>query len=284
MIRLLPGVSPALTADILYDAARDLEDVQGRAGDAIALFNGYFGWAGRKMRVLVDRILPAEIDRLITTPRHWALSTLDLVQPGGTIRDFMEAQITETLGRLRAEVAAIRHELARWDGGKAVAAVLDTNVLLDLLDEIETMDWNGMLDVRPPTSIVLAVPMAVIDELDVLKRDNKQEPKDSKRPPLRNRASLAIRRLESWLSEPGAVVDFGHIKCHGPVSSPLRLALINQDLGHVPIPHTDSEIIDRALSLAGFADDVRIVSFDTGMILRARQAGLNPCRPPVRPA
>ncbi|MDR7159086.1 hypothetical protein [Arthrobacter sp. BE255] len=74
------------------------------------------------------------------------------------------AQIAETLGRLRAEVAAIRRELARWDGGNAIAAILDTNVLLDRLDEIDTMEWNGVLNVRPPTSVILAVPSRELAE------------------------------------------------------------------------------------------------------------------------
>jgi hypothetical protein len=55
-----------------------------------------------------------------------------------------------------------------------------------------------------------------------------------------NRASLAIRKLESLLATPDAVADFGHINFNGPVTSPLRLALIHQDLGHVYQSHTQT--------------------------------------------
>lgn len=57
------------------------------------------------------------------------------------------------------------------------------------------------------------------------------------------------------------------------------MTLIRQDLGHVPLAHTDSEIIDRSLSLQSFADEVHVITYDTGMILRANQAGLPAHRP-----
>ncbi|MGO4230961.1 PIN domain-containing protein [Arthrobacter sp. YAF34] len=279
MISLLSGASPAHALTLLEGAESELRNAHGRAPDAIALFNEYYRWAGEQMRLLVTLVPTSELDRLVTTPWHWALSGMDLSQPGQAIRSSMEAQITETLRRLDGEARELRGELARWDSGRAVAAVLDTNVLADHLQRLATMDWHTLLGVRPPTPVVLAVPLAVIDELDKHKQSNQREPKSSNRPDLRDRARHALKWIESNLDDPDRVTALGAVKGDGPPHSPLRLALIRQGVRHVPLSDTDSEIIDRALSLEGFASRVHLVTSDTGMIFRARGAGLAASRP-----
>jgi hypothetical protein len=45
--------------------------------------------------------------------------------------------------------------------------------------------------------------------------------------------------------------------------------------GHVRLPIADDEIVDRALAVRALAGrEVTLLTFDTGMSMRARQAGL----------
>jgi hypothetical protein len=55
----------------------------------------------------------------------------------------------------------------------------------------------------------------------------------------------------------------------------VRAHLFLDDPGHVRLPHADSELVDRCCALAAVAGrEVTIVTFDTGMAIRARAANL----------
>lgn len=287
MLTLLPGTSPSHAADLMEGVARQLRDLQGCYEDSIALHTEYVHWAGHQMRRLTSVMSTGELDRLVTTPWHWAISGMDLSKSKRSIRPAVDAQINETLRRLDEEAGDIRTELARWDNGEAAAAVLDTNTLTAYPDSLAELDWNTILDQRPPTPIVLALPLKVIDELDKLKLSNARpdsnagDAKDNKPRPLREKAQSALKWIESTLVDPSDVVHLGTVNHAGDVQSPLRLALIRQDPRRIPLADADAEIMDRALSLVGYASTVRLVTFDTGMILRARAAGLEGVRPPA---
>ncbi|WP_437773483.1 PIN domain-containing protein [Arthrobacter sp. KNU40] len=290
MIRLFPGVTPQRAIGALNEAVRALENARGSATDGITLFNAYQAWAAEQMRQLLGIVLPDEVDRLVTTPWHWATFTIDLSQPGGTTRTLIDTLVNEAILRLQREASAIRDESARWLDGDAVAAVLDTNVLLSDAENLESIDWNAIIDIRNPTPILLAIPMAVVDELDRLKQDGKPWNPDGKKdeassgrpsakPELvRHRARKALRSLEAHLEDLQTARQLSS-SVERVVPSPLWLTLIRQDLGHVPLAHTDSEIIDRALSVVPFVQSVHLVTSDTGMLFRARQAGLLAAHP-----
>ncbi|WP_415853886.1 hypothetical protein [Sinomonas sp. G460-2] len=124
MIRLLPGATPRQAMDVLNEAVRALENARGGATDGTTLFNAYQSWAAEQMRQLLNVVLPGEVDRLVTTPWHWATFSIDLSQPGGTTRTLIDTLINEAILRLQREAAAIRDESARWLDGAAAAAVV----------------------------------------------------------------------------------------------------------------------------------------------------------------
>ncbi|GAB2707723.1 PIN domain-containing protein [Arthrobacter bambusae] len=284
MISLLPGAAPTRAAELLETAARELRNAQSSAS-ALELYNQYFRWAGEQMRMLTGVMATSELDRLVTTRWHWALSGMNLNQPEATtspkaaIHSSVTAQITETLRRLEDEAKDLRGELSLWRNGQAAAAVLDTNVLTDHWHRLTLIDWPVTLGVNHTTHVVLAVPVAVIDELDKHKQSNQREPKDSGRADLRDRARSALKWIESKLHNPSMPAALETVARPGVPEFKLSIALIRQDVRHVPLSDTDSEIIDRALSLEGFASRVHLITSDTGMLLRARRAGLPASRP-----
>lgn len=98
------------------------------------------------------------------------------------------------------------------------------------------------------------------------KQSNQREPKDSKRPDLRDRASGALKWIESELRDLNTPSVLDTVPRPGIPPFPLRHMLMRQDVRHVPLADTDSELIDRALSLEGFASRVQLITSDTGML------------------
>jgi len=80
-------------------------------------------------------------------------------------------------------------EIKSWGRGEAVAAVLDTNVLLKFGTGLNQVDWSVKLKERRNVPIVLVIPVKAIDELDNLKNRGTSEQ--------RTLARLALRRLEA---------------------------------------------------------------------------------------
>ncbi|MFD8477547.1 PIN domain-containing protein [Streptomyces globisporus] len=104
----------------------------------------------------------------------------------------------------------------------------------------------------------VAVPMVVVDELDRLK-----ESRVSPHARWRARAGLAV--LDRLLTGP-AKLGFTEVE------------VLPDSPGHVRLPDEDDEIVDRTLALRTMAaGPVTLVTYDTGMALRAKMADV-PCQ------
>lgn len=130
-----------------------------------------------------------------------------------------------------------------------------------------------MLGLSQDDELVIAVPMQVIDELDRNKVNRKDPPKGQE--PVRNQARKSLRFLEGRLDSGSKRVSLRDATDDLPE---LHLSLISQPLDHVPLLDADLEIVDRALTIQPYAKDVRLITFDYGMMFRARQAGLTVTR------
>lgn len=272
MITLRPGASPSNVLKLLEDAHWKLNDAQGGVPNTTEVFLKYLQWANTYISILGPFIGKGDIDRLIMTKRYWTLQ--GIVEPTAhrMIRPFIDLEISERIKEFESEIRDLNYMLSRWsvhDNSSLVALVLDTNVLLDHHEELASFDWATKVELRSNVPIVLSIPLAVIDELDRLKRDNLT----------RTRARQALRTLDKHLEKPG---EWFRLKQQGSegsiIWSDLYLSIIVDEPGHVPLTHVDSEIVDRALTLEPFARDVFIATYDTGMALRARQANLKVCK------
>lgn len=278
MIRLAPGANPKNALQMVTDAATKLANVLG-SGTAFDQYNKYLEWASQQGNVLSYQLHADELDRIITTRRYWSLLSLDTTTiQFTTLAELVRGEVTQRALNLEEAKKRLTADLARWDHGEAVAVVLDTNVWLKHFeDPIKDIDWNSLLDERQGVPLVLSVPMKVVDELDRHKRSRENAPKGGR--PLRRRAGLALRYLESHAAAPGerTVLQEGRMSTR-PATSSIYLSILEQPLNQPQIPDADLEIIDRSLAIQPYAKDVRLVTTDFGMIFRAGQAGLKTTR------
>jgi rRNA-processing protein FCF1 len=123
----------------------------------------------------------------------------------------------------------------------------------------------------PHADFVVMVPMVIVDELDRLK-----ETKD-KQARWRAGCTLAVldRLFERGVSR--ALLRKGETEPVAKVAplGDVWIELLFEPPGHVRLPNSDDEIIDRALGIEPLADrKVTLLTYDTGQSTRARNAGL----------
>jgi len=116
------------------------------------------------------------------------------------------------------------------------------------------------------------VPIAVVDELDGLKKSKDKHVR------WRARHTLAVLdRVFATSPWPALLVpeDFSALGTGGLPRGQVTIELVFDPPGHVRLPITDDEIIDRALAIQPLAGrQVTLLTYDTGQSTRARNAGL----------
>ena len=170
------------------------------------------------------------------------------------LAELLTEEITKRVDAIEAARTAVEGQMATWGGGFSQTVVFDTSVYLSYIEPLAEINW-GSFTVRGDQGIRLAVPMIVLDELDATKADH-----------LRGRANLALALLDNALRAGGKLAE-------SPV--PVEVMLFSDPLGHRRLPINDQEIIVRTLALQAVAQSpVTLLTCDTGMALRAREAGL----------
>ena len=201
------------------------------------------------------------IESVLHSRRHWAIT--GGTDPPAVGHLLIQQELREIIDRLSQVRAAAASHLKRWTGGQHLV-VVDTNIFLhNPTDQIENIDWHTELGpfiedgVDPEHVIRLIVLIAVVDELDRLKRDQRS----------RTRARSTLKQLDEFF-----VLQ---VKRHVAVASRVVIELVLDDLGHQRLPEVDGEIIDRSLVVQEFSGrGVVLMTADTAMGFRARAAGL----------
>ena len=102
------------------------------------------------------------------------------------------------------------------------------------------------------------IPILVVDELDRTKRDA-----------ARTKARLALRELDRMFEDPDRAVPLNE------ADDRTFVHLLMDDPAHRRLPEPDAELVDRVRALGDLTGrTVTLVTYDTGMALRARTAGL----------
>lgn len=233
----------------------------------------YSGWVNDALRTLGPALSAEELNRLITTPFYWAI--IGALSAKSATENTLLALIESELTRQQQLISHVRDELAReiqrWVTRKAVMAVVDTNVLLLHSSELETFDWHGTLNERTNVPLVIWIPIAVVDELDNLKRNAGDMTIRGVRVPRRTLARQALRALDEAFPDP--FYSFALDGVGGP-SHQAELRLLMDDEAHQRLERPDAEIIDRALSLSALSERTSLITYDLGMSFAARAAGL----------
>jgi predicted ribonuclease YlaK len=137
--------------------------------------------------------------------------------------------------------------------------VPDTNVLIHHTKPLDQVEWRRMIS---GSYVRLVIPILVVDELDRRKRDRGET---------RTRARQTLRTLKQSFENPAWAARLSEKPTD--VES-MHLWLDPQR--HRRLPDSDLELIDRSVALQVEANRaVTLVTFDTGMALRALAAGLS---------
>lgn len=131
--------------------------------------------------------------------------------------------------------------------------VLDTSVFIKHETKLEDTDFF-VLAGAGAEAVRVTVPMVVVDELDRLKESRDKQ--------VRWRAGYSLAVLDRLLDSNERL---GRVKVEVFFDNP----------GHVRLPDEDDEIVDRALAVHAIAaGSVQLVTYDTGMSMRAKWANL----------
>lgn len=275
LVTPLPGVS----RDDLLKTLREIRDDATRAANggggpgATAYGNVlvYLDWANRAARMLDRRVSPGDIDRLVLTRGHEQLlsGATPLAGPETTrqrvLNGLLDREIRERIRMLEDAVQDLEELIGRWPANAAYA-VADTGVYLEHRQKLRDLDFAALLPGWADRTVRLVVPIIVMDELDRLKRTG-----DPRR---RWRAGYTLAVMEDAFATPRVP---GLLREPTPdgTRGAVILDLLLDTRGHMRLPISDDEIIDRALAAQGLAGTpVTLLTFDTGQAMRAQQAGL----------
>jgi hypothetical protein len=262
-----PGVAYSEVRDVFLELGNEVRNLHSAGQSVVAGFSAgmlwhYLEWARRAERILskiISRSDTAELldwtgyENMMAMAPAWAAAV------GGNPQErilagLLTEEITKRADAFDAARAALDAQVTSWGVGLAQTLVFDTSVYLSYIETLAEIDWTKFT-VAGDAGIRLAVPMIVIDELDATKRDD-----------LRGRASIALAVLDKALRGDGKLAE-------APV--PVDVMLFSDPMGHRRLLINDQEIIARTLVLQAIVQaPVTLLTCDTGMALRAREAGL----------
>lgn len=209
---------------------------------------------------------PDDVRALVVTESYvW------LMGGNGTTQQQIGLEIDALYRRLALMSDEVLHEAQRWMwAGSAI--VPDTSVFVEVLDEgrnvITGFDWRELAEMREHQPCSVVIPLAVLAELDHLRKTAR--PEDRR------------KRVRDRVNELSEVIQFDGLQVIGP---DLRLGVLVPGLEHTPMPVTDAEIIDQALQLhsrLAHGSSTKLVTADLSQANQARTAQLDVVyRPPI---
>ncbi|KPM51971.1 hypothetical protein ACG83_30830 [Frankia sp. R43] len=293
-----PGVLSSQLVSVLGRLANDVSNLHsGGAGrTSYERLTAYLDWADEASRQLRGLVPADDVQRLVFGGRYrdlldLALSETVTAQHGvesfrrstaeaynrttqitqhPVVNALLSRELDDRTQVLKETQNALEAKVDHWAHVGALV-VLDTSFYVEH-DKLEDIDFAGVLDL-PGEDIHLIVPMAVVDELDGLKRHRDK----------RWRAGYTLAVLDRvWRDD--STMRLGRLRdaqtAHddpsgAPVAGAVTVGLLPDPRGHVRLPITDDEIVDRAAAVRAIAGrPVTVVTYDTGMSTRARLAGL----------
>ncbi|MEU4778295.1 PIN domain-containing protein [Micromonospora sp. NPDC023633] len=278
LITPLPGSDRKYLHTALVELHQRLVNLRGGSrSEARERAFAYVEWMHEARRRLYNHVRSAELDHLIPVRSYELLISVTATAPHPPksgeeriLNGLISTDQSERVDVFERALSDLEQQIERvTQSGKLV--VLDTNVYLHHPQKLEEMDLAPVLGTRyDPIRII--VPMIVVDELDGLKQHSKTRN--------RWRAAYTTAVLDRVVSMPAGTgilrhSDFTRLVSEGFARGEVSVQVLLDPPGHVRLPIADEEIIDRALAVELLASrPVCLVTYDTGMAMRAKAAGL----------
>jgi hypothetical protein len=260
---------PPVISSVAIDQqfVRILDTVQREVSAARSANNsvsaGYIEWSMSALRQLRGVLSTESLDRLVRTPTFWAVHAHS--RPASMAvaliieeLDYVEKQLKELAD---ASNQFNEHWHNDWEERPQVV-VLDTSALMGIAPSVSDLDWAERLGIDPVR--------VVVDELDNLK-DRGQ-----------GTAKGEARRLLRWLEDELPVPEgSGRSLSSRAVlgDSTVSVEALLEPLEHIRLASADDEIVRQASLLADATNlPTQLATRDTGLLLRARQAGVDGVR------
>lgn len=243
----------------------ELINLRGGPGDYKKRVVDYQQWSNSAAQDLGWVVNSDSVERLVLTPRHWALQQWTHTSVSGDPVRLVE---TEALDRQRifdALLAELEALDTRRSSLEQQLLAPDTNFYLHHDDQFDYIDWRALAGAG---TVCVLVPWTVVRELDQHKRTAKNiNVSQTNTTPVRKRAQLTVSRLRAL---------FG-VDLSGPVDlkEGVRIELVMDDHTRQRLDDPDSEIIDRLLTAQSLlGQPIALVTGDRSMEFAARADGL----------
>ena len=245
---------------------------------AVGPIDEYFRWTDTADGKLTDQIADRDIQRLVLTPRYWALLGSPRI---GTPQYYavLEREIDKRISDFDAAYTELDAHIRRWND-RATYVVPDTSFFCHGEALFDKADYHGILDVSWTQSIRVLIPIAVVDELDNLKQAGT----------VRHRALVSLAILDRVIT--GSPQDPHLLRPpelrqvsgdHQAPTGDLTVEVLFDPPGHARLPIMDDEIIARAQAVEPLAGrHVTLLTCDTGQSFRARSVDLKVVKAPRR--
>ncbi|MFZ1114234.1 MAG: PIN domain-containing protein [Propionibacteriaceae bacterium] len=151
----------------------------------LAPASAYFRWTDTAVGQLTGQIAECDIERLVLTPRYWALlGSPSVGTPQGLA--VIDQEIGQRISDFAAACRELEAQIGRWND-LATYVVPDTSFICNGESLFDQADYHGILEASWLQPIRVLIPIVVVEELDHLKNVSQT---------VRHRARLSIAILD----------------------------------------------------------------------------------------
>lgn len=239
---------------------------------AMNMDRAYFQWCEKALSQLKPMVSQSDLDRLVLTQAHWALLNTAMI---GTpqINALRTRELDRCVADLGVAVKSLQEQIERWTT-RGVFLVPDTCFFMNYPSKFNELDYWDLLGTSPTTQVHVVIPIAVIDELDGLKKSKIES---------RYRAGASLRIIrELFGDKPDEIQTLRGAETRSSATGgtfeteTVTAEVLFDPPGHQRVEIMDDEIVRRAASIQPYAGfPITMLTYDTNMALRARAGGLS---------
>ncbi|EWM19867.1 PIN domain-containing protein [Kutzneria sp. 744] len=251
LVSPLRGVDPSDLANLLRTLKSEVDNLHSVGGGAdrgsFRRMWEYLEWVDYAVRRLGQKVSTTTADRLVRTRRYELLLANSVAMSATPVVDVYQERLLNTMvtNELTARSDALERAITELDGAKrwrswSWLVVLDTNVYLEHERKLEDLDFGDMIGAGDQ-SVQLLVPIAVVDELDRAKRNDRT----------RWRGAYSLAHIIRTVNEnDGVLRDTDPSSARDqPRHGRVTVEIVSDPPGHRRLPDPDDEIVDRALDI-----------------------------------